>query len=45
MNITKDKDNAKKDCLKNWINNELHILMRKDRDGVRNNIELYSDDL
>lgn len=39
------RDNAKKDWLKNWVNTEVHELMRRDRDDVRNHIEMYSDDL
>lgn len=45
LNLTKEKDHAKKEWLKNWINLEVDELMRRDRDDVRNNIELYSDDL
>lgn len=39
------KDGAKKEWLKNWVNIECHELMRRDRDDVRNHIEMYSDDL
>lgn len=39
------RDDAKKEWLKNWVNIEVHELMRRDRDDVRNHIEMYSDDL
>ena len=45
MELTKSKDSSKKEWLKNWINIEVHDLMRRDRDDVRKNIELYSNDL
>lgn len=41
----KARDDAKKEWLKNWVNIEVHELMRRDRDDVRNHIEMYSDDL
>jgi hypothetical protein len=41
----KARDNAKKEWLKGWVNTEVHELMRRDRDDVRNHIEIYSDDL
>jgi hypothetical protein len=41
----KAKDDAKKEWLKNWADIEVTQLMRRDRDDVRNNIEMYSDDL
>jgi hypothetical protein len=40
-----EKDNARKDWLKTWVNSEVYDLTRRDRDDVRNHIELYSDDL
>jgi hypothetical protein len=45
LNMMKARDNAKKEWLKNWVNTEAHELMRRDRDDVRNHIEMYSDDL
>jgi hypothetical protein len=45
LNLLNTKDDAKKLWLKNWVNSEVHDLMRRDRDDVRNHIELYSDDL
>lgn len=39
------RDDAKREWLKTWVNIEVHELMRRDRDDLRNNIELYSDDL
>ena len=45
LDMMKAKDSAKKDWLKNWVNGEVHELMRRDRDDVRNHIEMYSDDL
>ena len=45
LNIMKSKDNAMKEWIKNWVNIEAHELMRRDRDDVRNHIEMYSDDL
>jgi predicted PilT family ATPase len=45
LNMMKARDDAKKDWLKNWVNTEVHELMRRDRDDVRNHIEMYSDDL
>lgn len=41
----KARDTAKKHWLKNWVNIEVHELMRRDRDDIRNHIEMYSDDL
>jgi hypothetical protein len=43
--MMKSRDSTKKDWLKNWVNIEVHDLMRRDRDDVRNHIEMYSDDL
>ena len=43
--MMKSRDSIKKEWLKNWVNIEVHELMRKDRDDVRNHIEMYSDDL
>lgn len=43
--MIKARDNAKKEWLNNWVNGEVHELVRKDRDDVRNHIELYSDDV
>ena len=43
--MMKARDNAKKEWLKNWVNTEVHELMRRDRDDVRNHIEMHSDDL
>ena len=43
--MMKSRDSTKKEWLKNWVNIEVHELMRKDRDDVRNHIEMYSDDL
>ena len=39
------RDEAKKEWIKNWVDSEIHGLMRRDRDDVRNHIELYSNDL
>lgn len=43
--MMKARDGAKKEWLKNWVNTEAHELMRRDRDDVRNHIEMYADDL
>ena len=45
LEMMKSRDSIKKEWLKNWVNIEVHELMRKDRDDVRNHIEMYSDDL
>lgn len=45
LKMMRARDDAKKDWLKNWVNSEVHELMRRDRDDVRNHIEMYSDDL
>jgi hypothetical protein len=45
VNLMKARDTAKKDWLKSWVNIETHELMWRDRDDVRNHIEMYSDDL
>lgn len=43
--MMKARDYAKKDWLKNWVNGEMFDLIRRDRDEIRNHIEMYSDDL
>jgi Holliday junction resolvase RusA-like endonuclease len=45
IELMSEKDNARKDWLKTWVNSEVYDLTRRDRDDVRNHIELYSDDL
>eukprot|EP00347_Sterkiella_histriomuscorum_P003031 403365858 len=45
LNMMRARDDAKKEWLKNWVNTEVHELMRRDRDDVRNHIEMYADDL
>lgn len=41
----KARDHAKSEWLKNWVNTEVHELMRRDRDDIRNHMEMYADDL
>jgi len=43
--ILSKKDSAKTQWLKNWVNIEVFDLERKDRDEVRNQIDMYSEDL
>ena len=45
IDLMRTRDNAKKEWLKNWVNIEVHEFNRRDRDDVRNHIEMYSDDL
>lgn len=45
LDMMRSKDGAKKEWLKNWVNIEVHDLMRRDRDDVRNQIEMYSEEL
>jgi hypothetical protein len=41
----KGRDEAKRLWMKNWVNGEVHDLMRRDRDDLRNHIEMHADDL
>lgn len=45
LTMLKARDWAKKEWLKNWVNSEVHTLMRRDRDDVKNHIQVYADDL
>jgi hypothetical protein len=41
----RERDYFQKEWLKNWVNIELRELVRYDRDNVRNQLDLYSDDI
>jgi hypothetical protein len=43
--MTKQRDQAKKEWMKSWVNVEVSDLMRRDRDDIKNMIELQSDDI
>lgn len=45
MELLKARDDAKKMWMKSWVNVEVHELMRRDRDDIRNHIEMQADDL
>jgi len=45
LDMMRARDSAKKEWLKNWVSTEVFELMRRDRDDVRNHIEVYADDL
>ena len=39
------KDSAKRQWLASWVSGEAHELLRRDRDDLRNHIEMHADDL
>lgn len=41
----RERDDMKKEWLKNWVNTELRELVRSDRDNIKNQMEAYADDL
>jgi hypothetical protein len=40
-----DRDDAKREWLKSWVNVEVGDLMRRDRNDMRNHIEMNAADL
>jgi len=39
------RDQVRKEWVKNWVNVEVGEMQRRDRNDVRNQIEMYSEDL
>lgn len=39
------RDSAKKDWMHNWVNVEITKIIRRDRNNIRNIIDLQGDDI
>ena len=45
VGMMRQRDEARRDWLKNWVDVEVGEFIRRDREDVRNHIEMYSEDV
>jgi hypothetical protein len=45
LELLHDRDEAKREWLKSWVNSEVGDLMSRDRNDMRNHLEMHAADL
>lgn len=45
LDLLHERDDAKREWLKSWVNSEVGDLMSRDRNDMRNHLEMHSADL